>query len=383
MILPVCVSIQSSEGLLNEADAAAQSVREEVGTDGKCQIAELMSLLKERISRSDEHTNWVNVWLDFIAWNAGFKQKEDGVGQEFLNVLMQQNKKLIALFEGFEELYSSVEDNGVVSAMKAALVELPQFLRSEVGRPLGMVAFVRQDTLEAAVPQNIDQFRGTYEKFALSWTDADVLQLAIWIANQANSFRNPLNVDFSDLDLDGKEKFLEELWGRKLGRDDTPTKRTKEAYASGWIIAVLSDFRGKLVPRDLVRLLAIAAESSFSDNDTNYQNRLLTPSAIKQAIGPTSESKVKEIEEEITVLKPIFQKFRGNHFDIVAPISKESLSDLDIDEDEVRLLKQFGILFGETSPYEVPELFRRGLRLKHTGARRSVVNLHRRAKKMR
>jgi len=176
---------------------------------------------------------------------------------------------------------------------------------------------------------------------------------------------------------------LEPLWGTKLGPDDAPGRRTREAYTATWIVAVLSDLRGRLVPRDLVRLLANAAKVEPDREElVTYSGRLLIPRALRTAVDSTSTAKVNETEEEIGELRPIFTKFKSQADELSVPLSEEVISQLRLNEHEVAALIRHGIIFGDKPPYEVPELFRRGLGLKHAGARRSVVNLYNRARKL-
>src|SRR5206468_1196311 len=92
-------------------------------------------------------------------------------------------------------------------------------------------------------------------------------------------------------------------WGRKLGSD-----KSREARTAEWVIAALSDFRGQIQARDLVRFLRYAAERSVG---TPVSDRLLAPRAIRDAVRPCSEEKIREIEEELPDLKDIFQKLRA------------------------------------------------------------------------
>jgi hypothetical protein len=183
------------------------------------------------------------------------------------------------------------------------------------------------------------------------------------------------------MNLDDKTAKLERLWGKKLGPDDVGKKRTREAYTATWIIAVLSDLRGRLVPRDLVRFLAKAASANPSTEDEAlYPNRLLAPRALRDAVEPTSEAKVRETEEEISELAPIFAKFKNRKDQIAAPLDLDALEATQIDAQEVQILSRHGIVYGDAPPYEVPELYRRGLGLRHAGARLSVINLYRKAR---
>ncbi|MBY5409619.1 hypothetical protein HFO98_14320 [Rhizobium leguminosarum] len=380
-IVPVCASIQSSSKFQTEVDDARNKVSTEMGFGNPLNVYETTAWLKEQIGLNHSEQIWVGLWLDIIAWSVGLNVRQTGAGEVLLEKLRSSGKQIVALLEGLEELYTAVSDTGVDSAMRAALVSLPQRLRSEARRPLGVIVFVRRDTVEAAVKQNLDQYRREYHLFALSWTEDDVLELAAWLTTQSNALPDLWFPAFSILPFAEKALRLESLWGKKLGPDDVPGKRTREAYTATWVIAVLSDLRGRLVPRDLVRLLASAAAvQPDGEERTTYQTRLLVPRALKKAVEPTSSAKVKETEEEISELAPVFAKFKLKTNEIVAPLSAEALATIGIDNAELQLLIKHGIVFGDTQPYEVPELFRLGLGLRHAGARRSVVNLYRKAR---
>lgn len=383
VIIPVCASVQSSGSYQKQVDEARFDVSRSLGLGDPQTVDATTAWLKEQIAAAHSEQTWVNLWLDLVAWSSGFDQGSDGAGERFLQFLRNNNRNAIALFEGLEELYTSVEDVGVRNAMRSALVSLPQRLRSEARRPLGLVVFARRDTVEAAITQNLDQYRREYGPFALSWTDGDVLELAAWLATQAGALPELWAPSFGSLGQDEKASRLEALWGRKLGPDDEPGRRIREAYTATWIIAVLSDLQGRLVPRDLIRLLSSASRVSVTrDERTTYRGRLLNPRALKAAVEPTSEKKVEETEEEIKELKPIFRKFRTQADKLAVPLDQQALEQLDIGAQEVEALKRHGIVFGDSAPYEVPELFRRGLKLRHSGARRSVVNLYRRARQI-
>lgn len=381
-LLPICASIQSSANFQTEIDAARISASAELGFGTPITSYESTSWLKEELRKDHTEQEWVGLWLDLIAWCSGYQVNKPDIGSEFLEHLRTTGKTFIAVFEGLEELYSSATDVGVDKAMRAILVSLPQRLRSEARRPLGALIFARRDTVEAAVKQNLDQFRREYSPFALSWTEDDVLELAAWLSSQSGAIPNLWTGDFNMISSAEKATRLEKLWGSKLGPDDIPGKRTREAYTATWIIAVLSDLRGRLVPRDLVRFLASAASQSFeADEESTFAGRLLSPRVLKNAVEPTSNAKVRETEEEISELKPIFGKFRTRAEEIAAPLTTESLKEIGISDTELETLTRHGIVYGDAAPYEVPELYRRGLGLRHTGARRSVVNLYRKARK--
>ncbi|SFX01428.1 KGGVGR-motif variant AAA ATPase [Pseudomonas sp. NFACC36] len=382
LLVPICASIQSSAKFQEEVDSARENAARELGFGTPMNSYQTTSWLKNEFNKDHSEQDWVGIWLDIIAWSSGYKVNTLDIGNDFLEHLRATGKTFIAVFEGLEELYASASDIGVDKAMRAILVSLPQRLRSEARRPLGALIFARRDTVEGAVKQNLDQFRREYSPFALTWTEDDVLELAAWLATQSGALPELWSNDFNQISSPEKANRLEKLWGSKLGPDDIPGKRTREAYTATWIIAVLSDLRGRLVPRDLVRFLANAASQSPEDDEiSTYAGRLLSPRVLKNAVEPTSNAKVKEAEEEISELKPIFGKFRTKADEIAAPLTTESLAEIGIGDAEILILTRHGIVYGDTAPYEVPELYRRGLGLRHTGARRSVVNLYRKARK--
>ena len=382
VVVPIAVSIQSSETFQHEADEARRIASKDLGFGDPLNIFETTSYLKEHLQSNLSESKWVSIWVNVIAWSVGFEAKSEGAGEALFDALRTSGRSMVAVFEGLEELHSSVLDPSVEVAMRALLISLPQKLRSELRRPVGMLTFVRRDTVEAAIRQNLDQFRREYAPFALTWTEDDVLELAAWLASQSQALTGLWDADFHNLSSAERAIKLEPLWGTKLGPDDKPGQRTREAYTATWIVAVLSDLRGRLVPRDLVRLLASAANVEPEGDEVSfYGNRLLTPRSLRTAVDSTSTSKVEETQEEIGELKPVFAKFKSQADELAVPLSQEVINRLGLTEAELASLTRHGIIFGEKPPYEVPELFRRGLGLKHSGARRSVVNLYNRARK--
>ncbi|HEV2673112.1 MAG TPA: hypothetical protein VGV37_01140, partial [Aliidongia sp.] len=380
-LLPVLGSIQTSDTFRQEIDDARARVSAEVGAGAPQSVSNTRAVLREKLSTNLSEKDWTDLWLDAIAWSAGFSPGEGGSGQRLLDNLRASGRRLVCLVEGIEELYDSAKDQHVPPMLRAILIDLPLRLRSEPGRPLGLIVFARRDSVNAGVAQNRSQFRAQYRDFALTWTEADVLELAAWITTESGAL-TVWDRAFSDLSQPEKERRLIPLWGRKLGPDEQPgQRRVKEAYTAGWVIAALSDLQGRLVARDLVRFLQNAAEgAALSDERDTYGSRLLPPGSLKSAIGPTSKQKVAETEEEIAELANVFAKFRAKINSVRAPIDQEALDELGLDLNDIELLQLHGIILGDSPPYEVPELFRMGLGLRHAGARHSVLGTKRRAR---
>ena len=281
-ILPVCGSIQSSGSFQKQIDEARARVAARLSLNSPQAAYRTISWLRDQRKNLTSEQQWVEAWLDCTAWSAGFKSEIPGVGPEFLEYLRSTGKTIVAVFEGLEELYESAADAGVSDMMRAILIALPQRLRSEAKRPVGIITFARRDTIEAGVRQNLDQYRREYAAFALSWTEDDVLELAAWLATNSGAVSGLWTPEFGALPQSEKATALEVLWGRKLGRDEAPGRRVQEAYTHTWVIAVLSDLQGKLVPRDLVRLLANAAGvTPTPEEEKDFNRRLLVPRALR------------------------------------------------------------------------------------------------------
>lgn len=376
-ILPVLGSIQTSGQFQAEIDRQRTFASDRLKLKNPQLVHETKSLLLKRLA-DKKNQDRAGIWLDAIAWSAGFEVGKANVGDRFLERLRKRKEHVLAIIEGIEELYDDPFAGHMPQNLRGLLVDLPQRLKGEPGRPIGLIVFARRDSVDAAVPQNRSQFRITYKDFELSWSDNDVLELAAWIATRAGSL-DVWDENFRQLTQADRESKLERLWGRKLGPDDRPGKRTAEAYTAPWVLAALSDLQGRLVARDLVRFLAEAASYKPTEaEDVQYANRLLVPRALKSAIKPTSIAKVKETVEEIRDLKAVFQKFGKR--EVRAPIDEAAIKSLSLSSPDINLLRRHGILFGVSPPYEVPELFRMGLNLKHTGARHSVINLRRKSR---
>src|SRR5208283_1798899 len=190
--------------------------------------------LHEKLRGGLSDREWTDLWLDAIAWSAGVGQGEAGAGKQLLDHLRKSPPPLLCLVEGIEELYESASDPSVVPMLRALLIDLPVRLRSEPGRPLGLIVFARRDTVDAGVIQNREQFRGSYADFALTWPEGDVLELAAWLATKAHALE-VWTEKFGELPEAEKTERLEPLWGRKLGRDERPGERIREAYTASWV----------------------------------------------------------------------------------------------------------------------------------------------------
>ena len=66
---------------------------------------------------------------------------------------------------------------------------------------------------------------------------ATSIELAAWLATKSGALEI-WTPDFQQLTQAEREERLYPLWGRKMGPDDRPGRRTAEAYTANWIVAV-------------------------------------------------------------------------------------------------------------------------------------------------
>lgn len=328
-----------------------------------------------RSSEAGSVVAWRDFWLDLIAWRAGFSPRQAGAFRTFGSDL-PGDQSVVAIFDGIETLFSRLRTSEVEqSAVEALLRLVPDWLAQLPMRNVGCVVFIREDLARYALVNNFKQFEDRYSAFALRWNWAEASALALWIGQQSKSLpKTRAPEQLAQLDEEARSQALAQLWGWKMGPDTS-----REARSLEWTMSSLSDFNRRIKARDLVRFLAEAAERS-SSQDSYYDERLLSPRAMRDSIVPCSVQRVFETGEENADLKRIFLKVQGlTGKQRELPWSYERAHTL-IGPEDVRVLEDSGVLFRYDDEFFVPELYRSGLNLFYSGgARRKVVTLMRQA----
>jgi cellulose biosynthesis protein BcsQ len=365
-----------SKNLEKSAKDLVQGCKDKTIADMSLRNAGLSSLQTEdEIRKSLQHqtadvTWWRHRWFKLIADSLGISSTPDNAAAgSLIEFLRSKRQRLVVIIDGLEDLFPALERQEAQQvALRALLQEVPAYLNEIPNSPLGIVIFVRADLVSAAISQNEGQFKRLYEAYALRWNEEEALRLAAWTAIEAGmNLGLPKNRKLETITAEEARKALIPVWGWKLGADTSREARTAE-----WVIAALSDFRGQIQARDLVRLFRYAAEKSRG----NLLDRVLVPRAIRDAIQPCSEEKIKEIKQEIPPLKQIFAKLQDSTqrkipFD--APSSGLAV-------EEIRFLESTGVLIEDKGEYFMPEIFRLGLGFQlERGARPRVLSLARRA----
>ncbi|TPM02496.1 hypothetical protein FJ960_18010 [Mesorhizobium sp. B2-3-11] len=321
---------------------------------------------------SSPQTSWLDFWLSQIAGSAGFHG--GGAWSNFIAAAKKSAVRPVVLIEGLEEVLTDPFNRpNEAAALASLLVDVPLRLREEAGRPVGYIAFVRADMIQAAITQNAAQFRAVFSNYALTWRDIDIKELVVWLVSNSGAIPGLWAGDWrlSHSSPELQENDLRRIWGMKLGRDDSREARTTE-----WVISVLTDLTGRLTARDLVRFVSEAAKHS---RGIRLEDRLLAASALKTAVDFTSEKKVEEYPKEVTQLEVIFDKFKKAP-GFVTPFTRIEAQTVGLSDADLESLEKYGVAYQEDGRFEVPELFRIGLQMRRGGARPNIISLTRRAR---
>lgn len=345
----------------------------------------LMSELREKVKRFSRERHdelaWKDFWLDLIAQGLNLPLSCPSI-PEINNFLKSNEIKVVILFDGLEDVFQEAASNPNEQAAVRALINLPKQFSELRQSYLGLVIFLRYDYLKYSISQNTAQFENLYRSYELSWNLESFLKLVYWMCAQAQVLAVSPN-EIEGLNREELEERLEALWGKKLGKSTS-----KEAYTSNWVFAALTDFKGRLQARDIVRLLYHAAEISLSQRqEVQLQrwstDRLLPPQAIRRALEPCSEKKVEEAEQEY----PQFKEWRESLSKGRERVVPFTLEDVKLEAKHLKLLEEMGVIYEHrekdgTVRYYMPEIFRKGLGFElNGGARPRVLALKRKALK--
>ncbi|MFE4912416.1 KGGVGR-motif variant AAA ATPase [Streptomyces sp. NPDC056652] len=303
-----------------------------------------------RSPHSEDADHWRRVWLRCMALAAqgAAVRNEDPEA-----ILIEQGKRspLLFVLDGLEDFFQALEGEGMRTALRALFTEVPDWLRMLRGRPLGIVIFARRDLVLWALRQNTGQFLDRYAPYELRWDGKEALRLALWVAVTARAVAAP-GEDLMDL---SEERIADELvpvWGAKMGRE-----KSRQARSQRWVPAALADFNEQVQARDVVRFLSEAADRSRGDHD--WPDRLLTPSAMRDALLPCSRAKLSELAQENPKLGERLKSVGEFAATVPMPFTAE---DVELDANGVAELTEAGALARDIDGrYRLPEIYRHEL----------------------
>jgi hypothetical protein len=366
-----------SKNLDEPAKGLIQQARSKVAVEyGLAQAILNSTEIEDRVLESLQHQNaderwWRIRWFKLLADSLGITIGADNeAASAIVEYLRSKGRRLVVVIDGLEDLFPNIEGSQPQQlALRSLIQGVPNYLKEVPKSPLGVLIFVRGDLVTSAIPQNVGQFERLYEPFALRWDADEALRLAVWIARESGGpvalgRDRPLEL----LTPEEARSALIPIWGKKLGPE-----KSREARTAEWVIAALSDFNGQIQARDLVRFFRYAAEKSL---DAIPQDRILVSRAIRDAILPCSQQKIREIKQEIKPLNNIFdtlQKSTDRRIPFDAPKSGLKV-------EEIQFLIKTGVLIEDKGDYFMPEIFRLGLGFQlATGARPRVLSFARRS----
>ncbi|MGW3564542.1 KGGVGR-motif variant AAA ATPase [Streptomyces sp. NPDC000941] len=317
-----------------------------------------------RDERADDPEFWRLRWLECLAWSAG-AGREVPADEFLVERTLDASGALLFVIDGLEDWLESLEAESRRMALRTLLIEVPAWLRRLRNRSLGLVVFVRQDLVRAAIRQNLGQFLDRYAPYELRWDIEDALRLSLWVATNAEAVATP-ELPIADMVYDEIVQALLPLWGAKLGTDNS-----REAWTERWVPAALADFNEQIQARDVVRFLCEAAGASVGDE--RWPDRTLTPAAMRRALGACSRAKVEEINQENPRLGKLLRRMSAFSDSVKMPFEA---ADLELTADDVEALEQWGALARDADGrYRMPEIYRHALGFRTQGRARVVRDL--------
>jgi CobQ/CobB/MinD/ParA nucleotide binding domain len=361
---PVLFSKNLGEDALRLVTDAGMRVSRGLAFENPMPASDIRDTILGHLTTDQSEAAWRELWLDCIAWANGFRPQVTGAGRQFAERLDQNGQRLIALFDGLEDLFQDITtSSSQQTALRALLQDVPLWLAQRPARNLAILVYVRRDLVSLAVRQNYAQLLDRYGPYRLQWDRVEALRLTNWL--WSNAIGAP--ADRSDLEEEALKEHLFPLWGRKLGTDES-----REARTADWVLNALSDYNDQIQARDLVRFISVAARKSTSDS--KWEDRYLTPPAIRDALPDCSREKIIEIKRENEALKKVFEKIE------YVPQSQRLLpfeaSFAMLDAEDLRILEENGAIFNDLGSYYLPEIYLHGLGFSYSkpGRRRVLSN---------
>jgi len=318
---------------------------------------ELRDLIDTSLRSPLSDLEWRRVWLTCMARAVGIEASPEDVEERLVD--FSRTSTRIFLIDGLEDLLQEfVRNDAQRQALRVLLVDCLEWLRSLRGRPLGLIIFIRRDLVQAAIKQNSAQFLARYRDYELKWNPAEALRLTLWVTQQAKALSQVASKAIRQARDEDLSRLLIPVWGEKMG-----SPRSREARSDRWFLAALSDFNGQIQARDIVTFLAESAAGSVSD--TRYTDRLLIPSAMRNALVTCSKEKIRAISEESPQVGELLKRLDALEADEKRiPFSPNSVG---LSSEELEILASNGVVFREEDQYWIPEIFRHGLAFKVVG----------------
>lgn len=356
------IATRNSSEIIKTLQACIQNVKHQLPDCNVNDSVFLDNATKLSDAKSQD-TNWLQFW-EMLLVQSIFPQYSSLADAN--KKLEENNKRVIFLLDGLEDILTNVSksktEQGAISVLCQDIIS--QLIAKYPN--IGIIVFLRRDMAQSSISVNFKQFEQANEKASLRWSSSDALRLVVWLVSKANPefYKDRDGIDQASQNV--IDNALVPLWGIKLGKASS-----NEAYSSRWILAALSDFNGQLQARDIIRFLKYA---SATPKKTTYNDRIIMPTEIREAVSTCSMEKIEEVKQEYVTLKPILEKLQNlpeEHRTL--PLLPEYAN---LTSDEERYMIQEGYLKREGDKFYLPEIIRHALRFKYgKGARPKVLAL--------
>ncbi|MEY4905087.1 MAG: hypothetical protein RLZZ292_2902 [Bacteroidota bacterium] len=373
LIFPV--TIPSNEGNSEKFNKIPEKIKNITGYKGETVWSEHIKPNIEKSLKSDlTVSEWREKWLDYMAWATGFEVGKNNISKEFIKFLENKNIKMVGIFDGLEDIFNEFNSNpNQQKALGALLQDVPNWLESQSKKYLGITIFIRKDLVSAAITQNLGQFLDKYNDFELKWNIEEALRLVNWIIIKSKTFMDyPITLEnLGDKKENDLTSPLYKLWGMKMGKITS-----NEAHSKNWILGSLANLKKEVQSRDIVRFLAIAAQKSKVDMASSYNSvytdRVLFPINIRKAIDAVGIEKISEVKNENEPLNKILEILESKTNTIGFPCKLEDIKQ-SIDEKQIKILEDNGIIVFHNGEYYMAEIYRKGMGFKYSRIGRPKV----------
>ncbi|GAA2142830.1 KGGVGR-motif variant AAA ATPase [Glycomyces algeriensis] len=319
------------------------------GTDVPVDIRQRLKQGLQSVGPDDE-VEWRRFWLEVIAVSVGLPPSDDPASDL---LRMSQDNSVLFIIDGLEEVFLTSRSESAPVALKVLFTDVVEWFRKLRGHPLGLIVLTRRDLVPWAIRQNSAQLLDRYRSYELEWDQDQALRLALWVAARAGSLLQPLEeAAVSDLDYEEVINLLTQVWGWKMG-----SEKSRQGRSHMWVPAALGDCQGQVQARDVVAFLGEAAKLSQQQR-SSWEDRLLAPVAMRDALKACSEIKINAINEEDPDTGNLLDRLKKLNGKVSAPFTLEEVGLQSHEAD--RLIDQ-GALESYKGGYVLPEIYRQGL----------------------
>jgi hypothetical protein len=167
---PVLFSVNLEDSALKLVSEAGRRTSRTLGFEDPMLASDIRDVIRGHLRMNRNEAVWREIWLDCIAWATGYKPHITGAGRQLADRLDQNGQRLIALFDGLEDLFQEIATSQPQQlALRVLLQDVPLWLTQRPARSLALLVYIRRDLVSLAVRQNHAQLLDRYGPYRLQW----------------------------------------------------------------------------------------------------------------------------------------------------------------------------------------------------------------------